>query len=370
MLLILIFALQAYNLNWNFKDKPFVIAGPCSAESHEQVFNTFKSLSTNPQINVFRAGIWKPRTRPDSFEGMGEKALTWLIDAKKTFQIPVAVEVANASHVESCLKYGIDMLWIGARSTVSPFTVQEIADSLKGVKIPVMIKNPVNPDLSLWIGAVERIQNSGIEKVAVIHRGFSYNGGSVYRNLPNWEIPIEFKRLKSDIPMLCDPSHITGDSSLIADTCQKAIDLNFDGFMIESHINPKEALSDAKQQVTPQELENILNSLTYRVDNNLTAEFLTKIESLRHDIDQIDYDVILKFAERMKIVREIGLYKKDSQVTILKIKRWEQIIKDRLKKGKEVGLSAEFIEKIMQLIHKESIRIQNEVMNRHKDEQP
>ena len=344
-------------------DRPIIIAGPCSAESPEQVLSIFQKLSQDKRIKCVRAGVWKPRTRPDSFEGSGAKALPWLEEASKITGLPVAVEVANPQHVDACLKHNIDVMWIGARTTVSPFAVQDIANSLKGVNIPLLVKNPVNPDIQLWLGAIERFEKAGIAELAAVHRGFSFYGDSPYRNVPNWEIPIEFKRVRSDIPMFCDPSHIGGQSSLIQGICQKALNLNFDGLMIESHPNPSVALSDPAQQVTPELLFNILDNLIVRSDQDMSPEFSERIQALRQQIDALDNELFDKLLQRMKIAEIIGEAKRDNSVTILKLRRWDQIVTERIKWGVEMGFSKEFVKGIMQLIHKESIRIQNDVMN-------
>ncbi len=352
-------------MSWIETDnKPYVIAGPCSAESEEQLNSVVKELSTNKHVKAIRAGIWKPRTKPNSFEGLGEKALPWLVNAGKTHQLPVITEVANPDHVEVALKHQVDMLWIGARTTVNPFTVQAIADSLKGVDIPVMVKNPVNPDLQLWLGSIERIEGAGIDKIAAIHRGFSYYGENVYRNIPQWEIPIEFQRLRPDLPIICDPSHIAGDRELLLEISQKAMDLNFNGLMIETHPDPDRALSDAKQQITPSGLAGLLDELKVRSPKTDNPDFYEKLYSLRNRIDTVDDGLFDLFEKRLMIAQEIGNYKKDSGVTILSLERWDQIITDRIEQAEEKGLNPNFIKQVLELIHKESIRIQNEVMNR------
>jgi chorismate mutase len=344
--------------------KPYVIAGPCSAESEEQLNRVVQEISTNSHVKAIRAGIWKPRTKPNSFEGLGEQALPWLVNAGKRHGLPVITEVANPEHVELALKHGVDMIWIGARTTVNPFTVQAIADSLKGIKIPVMVKNPVNPDLQLWLGSIERIEGAGIDKIAAIHRGFSYYGEHVYRNVPQWEIPIEFKRLRPDLPIICDPSHIAGKRALLLEIAQRAMDLNFDGLMIETHPNPDHALSDAKQQITPEDLSNLLKNLQIRSTKTDNPDYYEKLHSLRNRIDTVDDGLFNLFEKRLQIAREIGNYKKDSGVTILSLERWDQIITDRIKQAEDKGLNPHFVKRILELIHKESIRIQNDVMNR------
>jgi chorismate mutase len=338
------------------------ISGPCSAESPAQVEQTLNELSTYA-VDVFRAGIWKPRTRPNSFEGVGSVGLKWLKEAARTHGKPCTVEVANVKHVYEALRSGIDILWIGARTTTNPFAVQEIADALEGVDIPVFVKNPVNPDLGLWIGALERLYRAGIHKLGAIHRGFSSYDKTKYRNRPHWEIPIELKRTHPGLPLICDPSHICGNRELLAPVSQKALDLNFDGLMIESHCNPDKALSDAKQQVTPQRLNEILSSLKHRDPESKSPLFLSKLEGLRDSIDDLDTELIRVLGKRMELVRRIGEYKKANNVTILQAARWNEIMQDRLGQGKPLGLDEEFMATILQAIHKESIRNQARVMN-------
>jgi chorismate mutase len=341
---------------WGFPNdkKPWIIAGPCGAESLEQVLATAHGVKASG-AHAIRAGIWKPRTRPGSFEGMGEIALDWLRQAGYETGLPVMVEVASAKHVEAALKNKIDILWLGARTTVNPFLVQEIADALQGVDIPVFIKNPVNPDLALWIGAIERIERSGKNKIAAIHRGFSSYENSVYRNKPNWEIPIELKRKLPEIPMFCDPSHICGSPQLLGAVSQLALDLQFDGLMIESHCNPSEALSDKSQQLTPADLKILLDSLQIR-----KAEFdcpveLSRLQDLRDLIDEIDHDILNKMADRMNVVRKIGQYKFLNNVAIYQSQRWAEIIATRTALGEEKGMSPAFILKLFNMIHEESI---------------
>ncbi|MBV6483772.1 MAG: 2-dehydro-3-deoxyphosphooctonate aldolase [Flavobacteriales bacterium] len=348
---------------WLTKNQPCIISGPCSVESPEQVLSTAQLLAENGKVNFLRGGIWKPRTRPNSFEGVGSIGLKWLKDAGVAVGLPVATEVANAQHVEACLKNGIDLLWIGARTTVNPFSVQEIAEVLRGVDIPVLIKNPINPDLNLWIGAIERINAVGINKIGAIHRGFSSFDKSSYRNAPMWELPIELKMLCPDLPLLCDPSHIAGSKDLIQQVAQKALDMEMDGLMIETHVNPAEAKSDADQQLTPKQLVDLLNHLTIRDKLVSDTEFISHLEQLRLIIDELDEELINKFASRMAIIEKIGTYKKDHNITILQIERWEQILKNRLFIAQKVGLSNDFIRKMLELIHQESIRIQAKVMN-------
>ena len=342
---------------------PLVISGPCSAESPEQVMETAKGVAQHG-VGILRAGIWKPRTRPNSFEGVGAVGLKWLKAAGKETGIPVCTEVANVKHVYEALRAGVDIMWIGARTTTNPFAVQEIADALDGVDVPVMVKNPISPDLKLWIGAMERLLNAGIKKIAAIHRGFAYYGESKYRNKPQWEIPIELKRLYPNLQVICDPSHICGRRDILAAVSQKAYDLNFDGLMLESHPNPDKALSDAKQQVTPAGLGDILNNLVRRDPKGHNQQELNRLESFREIIDDMDYKLINTLADRMQVVEEIGRYKKEKNITILQADRWNEIIRDRVQHGVPKGLSEDLLTQILQLVHKESIRHQTQIMNK------
>jgi chorismate mutase len=343
-------------------DHPFFVAGPCGVETEEQVHAIARSLKSLP-VSLMRGGIWKPRTRPGSFQGIGVEGLRWLKDAGRQNSIPVTVEVANAEHVEEALDAGIDVLWIGARTTVNPFLVQQIADVLKGVDIPVMVKNPVNPELELWIGAFERLNASGINKLIAVHRGFSSSEKSRYRNAPNWQIPIELKRRYPDLPLLCDPSHISGYTEYILPVAQYAMDLNFDGLMIEVHNDPKNALSDKEQQLTPDELSELLNNLIIRQPSVDDVLFLSLLEDLRHRIDILDEKILTLLAERMSVARNIGQYKKDNNMTVLQVKRWNEILRSRLQSGEIKELHVDFIKQLYSLIHDESIRQQTEVMN-------
>jgi len=341
------------------EEHPFVIAGPCSAETEEQVFKTVRAITSKTnKVNMLRAGIWKPRTRPNTFEGVGPVGLPWVINAGKEAGLPVCVEVANPLHVELCLKMGIDLLWIGARTTVSPFIIQEIAESLKGVDIPVMIKNPVNPDLDLWLGAVERFNNVGIKKLAVIHRGFSAYEKTIYRNPPMWEIPIELRRRHPEIPIIVDPSHMGGSRDLIQPLSQQAMDMGFDGLMIESHIQPDNAWSDAKQQLTPEVLGKILEDLVVRQANVPQDEFKS-LHELRARIDRIDNYIVELMGERMGISEEIGKFKKEHGLAIHQAARWSSIVQGALSNGRNIKLSDAFILKVFQQIHNESIRHQS-----------
>lgn len=349
--------------DWGFKiGSPLIISGPCSAETEEQVLQTVRLLAKQ-NVHLIRAGIWKPRTRPNSFEGVGSIGLLWLKNAGQEANLPVCVEVANAKHVNEALKAGIDVLWIGARTTVNPFAVQEIADALNGVNIPIMIKNPVNPDIDLWVGSIERISKSGIKKIAAIHRGFSSYEKSKYRNKPHWEIPIELKRRIPELPLICDPSHICGNTETLLFIAQTAMDLNFDGLMLESHINPKKALSDAKQQITPENLSILLSNIILRRVSTDDAKFLSKLEDLREQIDQMDENVVNILAERMGISREIGQFKKDHNITILQPARWDEIVRNRAKQGTEKELTKDFVIRLFEIIHQESIHQQTLVMN-------
>ncbi|HEY6162981.1 MAG TPA: chorismate mutase [Bacteroidia bacterium] len=343
--------------------RPLVISGPCGAETEEQVMGTARELAKLGRVTIFRSGIWKPRTRPNSFEGVGSIGLTWLKKVKKEFGLLTTVEVANAQHVEEALEHGVDILWIGARTTVNPFSVQEIADALKGVDVPVMVKNPLNPDIQLWIGALERINQAGIKKLVAIHRGFYTGVKTQYRNQPQWEIPIELKSIFPQLPIVCDPSHICGRTDILQQVAQKALDLDMAGLMIESHINPGAALSDAKQQVTPARLGELLNSLTVRTSGSLNPEFTDQLAQLRVLIDEIDEDLLEILAKRMEVIEKIGEYKRDNNVTILQLERWLEILRTRTASGISKGMKKDFIEKICTLLHKESIRRQTEVMN-------
>lgn len=347
--------------------KPVVISGPCSAETESQTIATAKQLAATGKINALRAGIWKPRTRPGQYEGAGEEGLKWLIQAGKETGLPVTTEVANAAHVEACLKAGVNILWIGARTTVNPFSVQEVADSLKGVDIPVMVKNPINPDVELWLGAFERLNKAGITKMAAIHRGFSSYEKGPFRNAPMWELAIELKTRIPQLDMICDPSHISGNRELISLISQKALDLDMSGLMIESHINPDAAWSDAKQQVTPAVLGTIIENLVARKPSTDNKSFKDTLSVLREQIDQLDDEIMQKLAKRMGISEKIGQYKKDNNVTILQVNRWEEIIATRLAMSLAMGLSEEFTKDMLKLIHNESIQIQTKVMNKESE---
>lgn len=339
-------------------ERPLVIAGPCSAESEEQVIKTAHELALKGCHN-FRAGIWKPRTKPGGFEGQGEKALPWLQRVKKETGMLVSTEVAKPEHIELCLKYDIDILWIGARTAANPFAMQDLADALRGVDIPVFVKNPVNPDLELWIGAMERINQAGIKRMAAIHRGFSSFDKKFYRNQPMWQIPMELHRRIPNLPIICDPSHIGGRRELIAPLCQQAMDLDFDGLIVESHCSPDEAWSDAKQQITPEVLDYILSLLIIR-DEHATTE---SISILRKQVDECDNELMNLLAKRMRVCREIGKYKKEHNMTVFQASRYSEILDKRGAQGALLGMSPEFIAQVFEHVHEESVRQQVEIIN-------
>ena len=348
----------------DIKAEPLLIAGPCSAESEEQLLTTAREIAATGRATAIRAGVWKPRTRPGSFEGIGSPALKWMQKARQETGLPVITEVANASHVEECLKHGIDMLWIGARSTVNPFYVQEIADALSGVDIPVLIKNPIHPDVGLWLGALERLDKAGISKLAAVHRGFYSYESNPFRNEPKWELSFELKRLAPQLPILCDPSHIAGKPELILEVSQTAMDLNMDGLMIETHINPQQALSDAQQQITPQQLDELINKLVLREEAVNDSSFLVQLEDLRTEIDRVDEELIRTLAKRFHIVEDIGTFKKQNGITIFQMKRWFHILNSRKNFAQQEAMEESFIHELFQLIHKYSIRIQTQVMHK------
>ena len=340
-------------------ERPFVIAGPCSAETEEQVMTTARQLA-NYGCHMFRAGIWKPRTKPGGFEGNGEKALPWMQQVKKETGMLTATEVATPEHVELALKYGIDVLWVGARTTANPFAMQALADALKGTDVPVLVKNPTNPDLELWIGALERLNLAGIKRLGAIHRGFSSYDNKIYRNLPTWQIPIELHRRIPDLPITNDPSHIGGRRELIAPLCQQAMDLGFDGLIVESHCDPDKAWSDAKQQVTPDVLDYILSLLVIR-DETVTTEGIVQ---LRKQIDEIDNQLMEMLSKRMRVCREIGHYKKEHNMTVLQTSRYNEILDKRGAQGALCGMAPEFVAKVFENIHEESVRQQIEIINK------
>ncbi len=340
---------------------PLIISGPCSAETEEQVLQTCIRLAATKKVQVLRAGIWKPRTKPGSFEGVGSKALAWLQKAKQITNLPVAVEVATPQHVEEALQHNIDILWIGARTTANPFAVQAIADALYNVNIPIFVKNPTNPDIELWIGAVERMQQAGIKEMGLIHRGFTVYGSTAYRNAPVWSLAIEMKRRMQHIPMLCDPSHIGGHRDKLKAIAQQAIDLNMDGLMIETHIDPDNALSDAQQQITPELLLQLLHQLQWRSSLSNEQTFINALQKLREQIDYIDDELLMLLSQRMQIADKIGVYKKENNVAVLQMQRWNDILERAYKKMKELGLSQDFINKYFEAVHIESIRHQTEI---------
>ena len=351
------------NIQSIWSKRPLIISGPCSAETEEQVLQTAQRIASTGKVNMLRAGIWKPRTRPGMFEGVGTKGLPWLQQAKKITGLPVTVEVATAKQVEDALQFEVDVLWIGARTTVNPFSVQEVANALRGVNVPVLIKNPVNPDIELWSGAVERIAKMGVKQIGLIHRGFSTFGNTEYRNAPMWHLAIEMKLRNPDMMMLCDPSHICGRRDIILDISQKAIDLDFDGLMIESHIDPDNALSDAKQQVTPERLKEILETIIWRKDDTASAEFQVALTKLRQQINHLDDELMQLLGRRMKVADQIGQYKRDNNITILQTTRWNEIIERAFQKGEQLGLSKEFITKYFDAVHMESINHQKKIMD-------
>jgi len=343
--------------------RPLIISGPCSAETEVQVVETAQRLAATGKVDMLRAGIWKPRTKPGMFEGIGAKGLPWLQQAKKLTGLPTTVEVATGKQVEDALHFDIDVLWIGARTTVNPFSVQEIADALRGVNVPVLIKNPINPDLELWTGAVERVAKAGISNIGLIHRGFSSYGNTEYRNAPMWHMVIEMKRRNPEMILINDPSHICGRRDILADVAQKAIDLDFDGLMIESHIDPDNAWSDAKQQVTPEKLAEMLGNIVWRKEDVASENFHVALDKLREQINQLDDELMLLLGQRMKVADKIGTYKKENNVTILQTNRWNQILERAYGKSDKLGLSREFITKYLDAVHMESINRQNKIMN-------
>ncbi len=342
--------------------RPFLIAGPCSAETEEQVLETAHGLAGSG-IDLFRAGVWKPRTRPGAFEGTGTPALPWLRRVKQETGLRTTIEVANGNQVYEALKHGVDVLWVGARSTVNPFSVQEIADALRGVDVPVLVKNPVNPDLDLWIGAIERIRNAGVSQIGAIHRGFSAYAKSKFRNAPYWEIPIELRRRMPDLPLICDNSHICGNREDLLEVAQQALDLNYNGLMTEVHPTPDAAWSDAKQQITPFIYMELINSLVVRRETTDNAEFLENIENLRHKIDEIDLELLNLIARRMRVAEDIGRYKQRNNISILQTTRWNEIMEKGFEQGRARGLNDEFIERFLSAIHQESIAHQQTVMH-------
>lgn len=343
--------------------RPSVVAGPCSAESEEQVMETAKGLK-EIGINVFRAGIWKPRTHPGCFEGIGVEGLSWLQKVQKEYGLKVATEVAGEKHVAECLRHGVDMVWLGARTTANPFLVQEIADALKGTDIPVLVKNPVNADLDLWIGALERLSRAGIRKLGVIHRGFSTFDKIKYRNDPQWQVAIELRSRYPELPFFVDPSHMGGSRNYIQEISQRSLDLGFEGLMIESHCNPSVALSDAKQQLTPAELKDLLyNQIVVRESDSDSPEWRENIDQLRAKIDVIDENIIYTLGSRMRVSRQIGEYKKHNNIAILQTARWDQLFAKVVEKGEEYGLTEKFLTDVFNAIHEASVEAQNEIIS-------
>lgn len=341
---------------------PFLIAGPCGVESRDQLLSTIEGLSKVPQVKAIRGGLWKPRTRPNSFEGMGEAGIPWMVEARDQFQLPIITEVAKGQHVEVCLKNNFDALWIGARTVANPFSVQEIADALKGVDIPIFIKNPIHPDLALWMGAIERIQNVGITDIAAIHRGFSTGSPTIYRNQPLWEMPIALKTEMPDLPIICDPSHIAGKRDLILQVAQKAADLNMSGWMIESHCSPDSALSDAAQQLTPVALGQLMEAITIRVTTDALIDDCPEMQQWRQEMDALDKDIIHMLGDRMRLAEKMGLYKKEKNLTIFSLNRWKEILESRQQWGEDDGLSLRFLKTYLEALHAESIRHQVDIM--------
>lgn len=354
---------QQTNINEIVAKRPLIISGPCSAETEEQVIQTATRLAATGKVDILRAGIWKPRTRPGSFEGIGTKGLPWLQQAKKISGLPVAVEVATGKQVEDALHFDVDVLWIGARTTVNPFSVQEVADALRGVDVPVLIKNPINPDLELWIGAVERVAKAGIKNIGLIHRGFSSYGNTEYRNAPMWHLAIEMKRRNPGMLLINDPSHICGRRDILLDVAQKAIDLDFDGLIIESHIDPDNAWSDAKQQITPEKLGDMIGSIIWRKEDINSEELHANMEKMRAQINHLDDELLQLLGQRMKVADKIGQYKKENNITILQTNRWNAILERAFVNGEKMGLSREFITKYFDDVHMESINHQNKIMN-------
>jgi chorismate mutase len=343
--------------------RPLIISGPCSAESEEQLIATAQQLAATGKVDMLRAGIWKPRTKPGLFEGVGAVGLPWMQQAKKITGLPTTVEVATGKQVQDALTFGVDMLWIGARTTVNPFSVQEVADALRGVDVPVLIKNPINPDLELWSGAVERVARAGVKQIGLIHRGFSSYGNTEFRNAPMWHLAIEMKRRNPGMMIINDPSHICGRRDILLDVAQKAMDLDFDGLMIESHIDPDSAWSDAKQQVTPARLEEMLDAIKWRMEVVSSESFHAALDKLREQINHVDDELMDLLAQRMRIAEKIGEYKRNNSVTILQTNRWNQILDKSFQKADKIGLSRDFVTRYLDAVHMESINRQNRIMN-------
>ena len=360
--------LPLYDWGMFTEPRPSVVAGPCSTETEEQVMETARGLK-EMGINVYRAGIWKPRTHPGSFEGVGAPALKWMQRAKKEYGLKISTEVASEKHVFECLKYGIDLVWLGARTTANPFLVQEIADALKDTDIPVLVKNPVNPDIDLWIGALERLNRAGIRKLGVIHRGFSTADRIKYRNDPQWQMAIELRSRHPELPFFVDPSHMAGCKEYIQELSQRSLDLGFEGLMIESHCNPSCALSDAKQQLTPDELSDLLyNRIIVRDSDSDSKEWKENIDQLRAKIDILDENLLYTLGARMKVSRQIGEYKRTNNVAILQTSRWDKVLAKVVAKGQEYGLPEDFVKEVFNAIHEASVEIQNQVISGDRSE--
>ena len=342
---------------------PILIAGPCGVESQQQWMSTVEGIAKIPTVKALRGGLWKPRTRPNSFEGLGEAGIPWMLEARSKFNLPIITEVARAQHVEICLKNNFDALWIGARTVANPFSVQEIADALKGVDIPIFIKNPIHADLALWIGAIERIQNSGIQDIAAIHRGFATGAPTLYRNQPLWEMPIALRTEMPNLPIICDPSHIAGKRELILQVAQKAMDLGMNGWMIETHCTPDAAWSDAQQQITPDQLKILMESITIRVQSDEQTENCPELQTWRSQIDQVDEEILILLGKRMKIAQEIVSFKKEKGITIFSLPRWKEILENRQITGDKEGLTLRFLKTYLEALHAESIRHQTKIMN-------
>ena len=342
--------------------KPIIISGPCSAETLEQTLATAQALAASGKVDIFRAGVWKPRTKPGMFEGNGEKALPWLVEVKNATGLPVATEVANAKHVEAALKYGVDLLWIGARTTSNPFSVQEVSEAIGGADVPVLVKNPMNADVELWNGAVERLAARGVKRLGLIHRGFSGYGSSQYRNTPMWHLALEIMKRLPELPIFCDPSHICGNRTGLLEVSQQAADLNFNGLMLESHVTPDSAWSDAKQQVTPERLTELLDSVIWRAEGSDSVAYQTSLDELRGVIDRLDDEILKLLSRRMEAAEGIGRIKRENNVMILQASRWNQVVERVLARSEELGLSQDFLKIILEAIHIESINKQNHVM--------
>ncbi len=343
--------------------RPLIISGPCSAETREQTLETCRRIAATGLVHILRAGVWKPRTKPGSFEGVGMKGLVWMNEARQETGLPFGVEVATPKHVEAALEFGADVLWVGARTTGNPFSVQDIADALRGADVTVLVKNPMNPDIDLWAGAVARLQNAGIRKLGLIHRGFSAYGVSRYRNNPMWHLAIEMRSRMPELPMICDPSHIAGKREYLREVAQKGADLYFDGLIIESHICPDQALSDAAQQVTPDNLETLLRSIVWRQSTTDNPEYNDKLSALRRQIDQIDAETFELLSKRMRVAEQIGRVKRENNVAILQGGRWNSIVEKVVSQAPQLGVSEEFLKTVLEAIHLESINLQNKIMN-------